>query len=64
MESEDRFALMEKRLTMIENEIEQIQKDVQLLGENCKIETPCFIGFENSFSKKLMRDRDEDRKTP
>lgn len=63
METEERFSLMEKRLNMIEDEIEKVQKDIQLLGENCKIETPCFVGFENSFSKKLMKDNDKDRNT-
>ena len=38
METEERFSLMEKRLNMIEDEIEKVQKDIQLLGENCKIE--------------------------
>jgi hypothetical protein len=59
METEERFSLMEKRLSMIEDEIEKIQKDLQLVGENCKIETPCFIGYENSFTKKLMKDKNE-----
>lgn len=63
METEERFSLMEKRLNMIEDEIEKIQKDLQLVGENCKIETPCFIGYENSFTKKLMKDKDKNETT-
>jgi hypothetical protein len=64
METEERFVLMEKRLNMIEDEIEKIQKDLQLVGENAKIETPCFVGFENSFTKKLMKDRNETTNSP
>ncbi len=63
METEERFSLMEKRLGMIEDEIEKMQKDLQLVGENCKIETPCFIGYENSFTKKLMKDKDKNETT-
>ena len=64
METEERFTLMEKRLNMIEDEIDKIQKDLQLLGENTKIETPCFVAFENSLTKKLMKEKDEGTNTP
>lgn len=63
METEERLNLMEKRLLLIEDEIEKIQKDVQLIGENSKIETPCFFGFENSLTKKLIKEN-ENRNTP
>jgi hypothetical protein len=63
METEERFVLMEKRLNMIEDEIEKMQKDLQLLGENSKIETPCFVVFENSFTKKLLKDKNESSNT-
>lgn len=63
MEIEERLILVEKRLMLIEDEIEKIQKDVQLIGENSKIETPCFFGFENSLTKKLIKEN-ENRNTP
>ena len=59
METEERFTLMEKRLNMIEDEIERLQKDIQILGENTKIETPCFVAFENSLTKKLIKENNE-----
>jgi hypothetical protein len=58
MEIEERFTLMEKRLNMIEDEIDKIQKDIQVLGENVKIETPCFVTFENSLTKKLIKENE------
>lgn len=63
METEDRFVLMEKRLNMIEDEIERIQKDVHVIGQNTKIEVPCYQAFENSLTKKLLKDN-EDRNIP
>lgn len=63
MEIEERFTLMEKRLNMIEDEIERIQKDLQLLGENTKTETSCFVAFENSLTKKLIKEY-ENTNTP
>lgn len=63
MESEERFTLMEKRLNMIEDEIERIQKDLHILGENTKIEIPCFQTFENSLTKKLMKENNESTNT-
>lgn len=73
MELEERLILIEKRLATIEedlrrttnrlnsheDEIERVQKDIQVLGENCKIEVPCFQTFENSLTKKLIKERDE-----
>ena len=59
METDERLTLIEKRQTMIENEIEKIQKDIQILGENCKVEIPCFNMFENSLTKKLMKEPNE-----
>lgn len=53
---EDKFKQTERRLILIEDEIEKIQKDVQIIGENTKIETPCFAIFENSLTKKLMKE--------
>lgn len=53
---EEKFKQSERRLVLIEDEIEKMQKDVQILGENTKIETPCFAIFENSLTKKLMKD--------
>ena len=64
MEIEERFTLMEKRLNMIEDEIDRIQKDVQILGENTKIETPCYVAFENSLTKKLTKEKDANTNTP
>ena len=63
MEVEERFTLIDKRLNMIEDEIEKMQKDIQILGENSKIEIPCFQTFENSFTKKLIKERDENTNT-
>jgi hypothetical protein len=73
MEIEERLLLIEGRLTLLEDEnkrlnnrlnlqedeIERIQKDLNVVGENCKIETPCFVAFENSLTKKLIKERDE-----
>jgi hypothetical protein len=64
METEERFTLMEKRLNMIEDEIDKIQKDLHVVGENSKIEVPCIQAFENSFTKKLLKDKDESSNTP
>ena len=63
MEVEERFTLMEKRLNMIEDEIERMQKDIHILGENTKIEIPCFQTFENSLTKKLMKENNESTNT-
>jgi len=63
MEIEERLNLMEKRLNMIEDEIERVQKDLHILGENTKIETPCFAIFENSLTKKLMKESNESTNT-
>ena len=63
MEIEERLSLIEKRQKMIEDEMERIQKDIQILGENTKIETPCFITFENSLTKKLMKENNESTNT-
>jgi predicted nuclease with TOPRIM domain len=64
MENEERFKVLEdenkrlnNRLNLQEDEIERLQKDIQILGENCKIETQCFQLFENSFTKKLIKDQ-------
>jgi Na+/phosphate symporter len=64
MEIEERFTLIEKRLNMIEDEIERIQKDIQILGENTKIETPCFVTFENSLTKKLIKENENSNTSP
>lgn len=58
MEEEDRIKVIERRLGLIEDEIDRVQKDIQILGENCKVEVPCFNMFENSLTKKLIKERD------
>lgn len=63
METEERLNLMEKRLLLIEDEIEKIQKDLQLVGENTEIKTSSFVMFENSLTKKLIKEN-ENRNTP
>lgn len=56
---EENFKLINKRLSLIEDEIERIQKDVQILGENAMIKIPCYSTFENSFTKKLVKENGE-----
>jgi hypothetical protein len=64
METEDRLSLIDKRLNMIEEEIEKMQKDLNIVGELSEIKIPCNRTFENSLSKKLLKDENESRNTP
>lgn len=56
---EDDIKRITNRLNSHEDEIERVQKDIQVLGENTKIEVPCYQTFENSLTKKLIKERDE-----
>ncbi len=73
MEGEDKLSIIEKniselkelssrferRMALLEDEIERMQKDLQILGESTEIKTPCFLTFENSLTKKLIKESNE-----